>query len=109
MIELTDNEVIGVFMGGNPSEHHMPKGTYIFFEQIYHGQHLYAYKKMKYATSFDWLMPVWYKFRDLKVEAGLGDFTLHKAAIERAICHQGIEEACKLLAEGIRWYNSVKK
>jgi len=33
----------------------------------------------------------------------------HRIAIGSAILSKGIGEACKLLAEGIRWYNSVKK
>lgn len=65
----------------------------------------------KYNTSYDWLMPVWYKFRDLKF--GPGDEIFQHGHLCAAISFQIISggpspsEACKLLAEGIRWYNST--
>lgn len=108
---ITDNEVIARFMGGKPSEYHMPKGTYIFFDQLYHGQQLHAYKKMKYSTSWDWLMPVWYKFRDLQFRTfgHNSDWIEHCGYISDAILNKGISETFSVLVEAIKWYNSLKK
>jgi hypothetical protein len=62
----------------------------------------------------DWreLMPVWYKFRAFKVgiEDGLLAVEIHTRSIEDAILIGPTPaEACKLLANAIRWYQSVKK
>lgn len=66
-----------------------------------------------YHVSWSWFMPVWFKFRDLK----LGGKACYKHSefkeyIARAICYgsQGnyISAHAKLV-EGIQWYNNLKK
>lgn len=65
---------------------------------------------LEFHKRWERLMPVWYKFRDLKFE-GVAKliFIARKAKVEDAILNSGPSpsEACKLLAEGIRWYNST--
>lgn len=67
-----------------------------------------------YDSDWRLLMPVWYKFRELKF-----DMFSDIAATHIELCHdigyvilyQGPtpSEACRLLAEGIRWYKSIKQ
>lgn len=69
----------------------------------------YSAEELEYDKKFSWLMPVWYKFKDL--DCTESRFIKYRGEISMAILHSGPSpsEACKLLAEGIRWYNSVKK
>lgn len=105
--QLTDNEVIARFMGI------MIFNTYAEMQAV----PLAVLKpwalphQLKYHEKWDELMPVWYKFKDLTMgkPENLKQLTRHCGNIEHAILHEGVSEACKLLAEGIRWYNSVKK
>lgn len=75
----------------------------------------FPYTKIVPQYHRDWsaLMPVWYKFKDLEFDAVSVDVehVQHCREISNAILYHGPSpsEACKLLAEGIRWYNSVKK
>lgn len=74
------------------------KGTITYFDE------------MDYKNSWDWLMPVWYKFRDLKFESAT-DMRKHRSfcsEIAMGILSDGISEAFKELVKGITWYNSIK-
>lgn len=92
---MTDNEVLAEFMG---------------HEEGYdeHG----VWQKLKYDSDFRQLMPVWYKFKELVVYPDKSDhrnYMIYYNKIHNAILHSGCAEASKLLAEGIRWYNTIKK
>jgi hypothetical protein len=113
---LTDNEVIARFENLPPQ---YDDGTGFVHEDEDGLPWGYATEELEYHTSWSWLMPVWYKFKELKypvpssISSGqfYGLFLDYQGQIIRAIIHSGPSpsEACKLLAEGIRWYNSVKK
>lgn len=66
-----------------------------------------AYPEMKYHSSWDWLMPAWYKFRDIKFHNGRleKEHSDWKSPIDNAICYQGIESAHLLLFHAIKWLN----
>lgn len=128
----TDNEVLAEFMGQPPEEEYVvstldekasclhPKhlGDYWPGEQkkicddwvSKYGKDRYKTRRIlnypRYDSDFRQLMPVWYKFKKL-------DFsqidTTFKDRVANAILHSGCAEASKLLAEGIRWYQSIKK
>src|SRR5687768_17604117 len=101
----TDNEVIADFIGkrlpGEPQQWDLPMcdGYYP------------SSKTLEFDKRWERLMPVWYKFKELKypVPSSLssgqfyGLFLDYQGQIIRAIIHKGPSpaEACKLLAEGI--------
>jgi hypothetical protein len=65
--------------------------------------------QLDYSTDWRRLMPVWYKFRDTQMPEHWGTMKYHKDLVAKAIVNHGCAEACKLLANAIRWYQSVKK
>ena len=119
--QLTDNEVICQFMGFEiVSENPVIKGI------VCHGRTwkapvenvlpywggFRAEQLHKFESSWSWLMPVWYKFRDLKMGNNEDHEVEHSDRMLRiadTVAYGSIEEACKLLAKGIRWYNGIKK
>lgn len=111
---MTDNETIAEFHGWihKPTPKGKGKGHWDFTEW---GKACWNSDGFRYHDSFDWLMPVWYKFKELKCPEPyqdhwnkLGEF---KRVVGQAILHHGPtpSEACRLLAEGIRWYNTINK
>ncbi len=124
--QLTDNETIALFMGWRiEGEPEFIKPYEIWISET--GARMYPRtdpqgnkypEKFEFHTSWNWLMPVWYKFKELKypVRSSLASgqfyslFLDYQRQIVKAITHSGPSpsEACKLLAEGIRWYNSIK-
>lgn len=71
------------------------------------------YSMPAFHLRWELLMPVWYKFKDLKIDIKDGQlaFAIHCTKIEHAILHKGPlpTEACKLLAQAIEWYNANKQ
>ena len=66
---------------------------------------------MYFDTSWDWFMPVWFKFRDLKEFKGWEKFEQRqfKKRIVNAICfNNNPSYAFNELVEAIKWYNSQK-
>lgn len=73
-----------------------------------------ASTETKFSSSWDWLMLVWFKFRDLTVEDkykfshdGLVEDIAH--AIDHAETKEGIKKVFELLVEAIDWYNTLPK
>lgn len=66
------------------------------------------YKELHYHSSWDWLMPSFYKFRDeTKVNIGLqGILTNYIAQIAERIAFGEITQVYKKLVEAITWYNN---
>ena len=66
--------------------------------------------KMKYHSDWGWLIPVWYKFRDLRFDDFMDQFkhSDFKRLISHAICYEGIENAYNEICKAIKWYNSQK-
>jgi hypothetical protein len=105
MKDLTDNEVLEVFMG-LPLTKEVPKFSG-GFETV-------PFRALKYHMLWEELMPVWYKFNDLGLWGNMKDrrtYTRFCSDIEDAILFKGPtpSEACKHLANAIRWYNTVKQ
>lgn len=106
---MTDNEILARFESLQPQNE---DGTGFVHED--EDGLTWGYNtpdELEYHKKFSWLMPVWYKFRELKI-ADVERAHVHKNwsdEIGNAILHSGCAEACNLLAEGIRWYNSIKK
>lgn len=66
---------------------------------------------LQYHSSYDWLMPVWFKFIDLKFTE-MKDMIQHsnyKQAISHSICYEDLLNANALLATAIKWYNTQTK
>lgn len=66
---------------------------------------------LQYYRSYDWLMPVWHKFRDLRFETTLDIFTHTniKNMIRQELTIGTVESLFCELAEAIEWYNTTKK
>ena len=111
MDNITDNEVLAVFDGATPCVIYVKSiGDVKGYECE---QYNLAVDELDFNVNWQSLMPVWYKFRALAIHNRLDlvHYKNHMIRIENAIIHKGPSpaEACKLLAEGIKWYNSIKK
>lgn len=111
---MTDNETIADWMGGK-----FEKREIMTYGGLRHGKWTFDNDRwcyddqLDYSTDWRWLMPVWYKFRDLKFKVGdnKGTHWTYKDLISDAIVNKGPtpSEACRLLADGIRWYKTIKQ
>lgn len=72
----------------------------------------WAVEGLKYHSNWNWLIPVWIKFRDLpylRIKEVL-EHAEYMEYIQRAICqNETPSEAFEALVKGIIWYNSIKK
>ena len=96
----SQNELIATFMG---------------FKQPVKGYFVNAVDHHRLILSYHWcwseLMPVWYKFVDLRFPKPV-DQLQHselKTIIGYAILYGGIELAFVNIIQGIQWYNSINK
>lgn len=67
---------------------------------------------MQFSTSYDWLMPVWHKFRDLRFEDNLTHLLQHgnhSIWIQSELSMGNINGLFEKLAEAIEWYNTTNK
>lgn len=98
---LAGNKVIAGFCDGkHPIEDNVNILKFPF--TVYH---------MEYHKNYQWLMPAWFKFRDLKFEAA-GLKLRHSNychQITQAICYSNIETAFRSLSIAIEWYNKLEK
>lgn len=108
-IAETNNEIIGDFIGKRLDN------TSIGFPQQWKLPMCDGYFPSDLAFDKKWerLIPAWYKFYALKFsdrDANDSHYQ-HTYAIGHAILHKGPSpaEACRLLAEAIRWYKSIKQ
>jgi hypothetical protein len=103
------NEVLCQFMKG---VHHQHAEIYLLDVKL-DGTRVYDPSEFKYHKEFNWLMPVWYKFRDLKFEGFHGHRISHENFVFRisaAILHKDSPEpAFNELVKGIDWYNTIKQ
>lgn len=66
---------------------------------------------LKFHSSWDWLMPAWVKFRDMKVpveseEQYYQGYSQQLHRVSAAITHLLIKDAHEKLVEAIQWYNN---
>lgn len=67
---------------------------------------------LNYDESYDWLMPVWRKFRDLNTPVLWGDnlskfHNMSKEIARSIVCENTPDKAFDLLVEAVEWYNSI--
>lgn len=109
---MTDNETIAEFLGLTPDHVEHEEGIDYDWNNCPPGLHWAFDDAPPFDRSFEWLMPVWYKFKVLKFES-LDDAAIHHEMCEGeigfAILHYGCAGASKILADGIRWYNTINK
>lgn len=103
-IEEKMNEIIAVFMDFERYED--SSGVWFKKEGLITSMHPNL-KDLKYHLSWDKLMPVWYKFRDLQFESTKlqKEHSDWESPINNAICYQGIKSAHLLLCLAIQWLN----
>lgn len=109
--QITETKTIAEFMG---YEYHndypilFPEGYYQLDELI---ANKYLVQQFKYHTSWDWLMPVWEKFKNLDVnnEKEKVNHVDLKGAIRFKITERPIQEAFSAIANAIKWYNEIVK
>ena len=67
---------------------------------------------VSYHNSYDWLMPVWVKFRDIPAFNSCmpnvikGQF---ESKVEYAVVYKPISEAFRALVSAVKWYDSIEK
>ena len=71
-------------------------------------------EQMSFNTSFDWLMPVWAKFRDLAGDTyrGIEHQMMYINIVQklsRQISRISIEEFFKQMVLAVKWHNSIIK
>lgn len=101
---IEGNKLIGWFDEKYKSANPITKGT--MTDAIWN-QYLSEKGWYEYHTSWDWLMPVWYKFRDLKFISPKLQFehSEYKDSISRVICYQDIQVAFNEMVIAIKWHN----
>jgi hypothetical protein len=104
---MTDNELIAEFRGWSSFKtehdtfwHSTEKCTASLWE--YHSLHLDSFQK-----SWDWLIPVWIKFRDLPSNKKHKEKNL-SLAVKLASASKPLDFFTHIV-EAIKWYNENKK
>lgn len=97
------NKIIAEWMGAvydGRKYWRYPNGKLIIHSNEYRSE-------MKYHSSWDWLMPAWYKFRDLAFTDRKNEIphSHHCQSISRAICYEDIGSAYSRLSNAVEWYN----
>jgi hypothetical protein len=115
MSQLTDNEVLTEFIGLTPEGYYDEDVVDDYYLEIDGFGAWYKVHQLPYSSSFSALMPVWHKFNALRAPEPFDEhwnqMKEHKDCIGRVILHHSPVPtlACALLANAIRWYQSVKK
>jgi hypothetical protein len=102
------NEILGLFDGA--TSYYDGRYGKLWSHPLIKGTHF----NLQYNSSWDWLMPVWYKFRDLKFEGEevSQEHALFSMAINVAIIHKCKDSplpAFNELVSAINWYNTIKQ
>lgn len=109
---MTDNELIAEFMGMVQNPHDPTMFTEVQFYVYEDGQHFGLWRRSAFSTSWDWLMPVVEKIRNLAMKL---ESKSHHADVEISemldaigveLCQTDIKSAHEKVVEFIKWYNS---
>lgn len=65
-------------------------------------------RKLKYHTSWSWLMPVWFKIQTIGADMGYSFKKFHEA-FHAGIDHRSIEKCHKAVHQFITWLNQKKE
>jgi hypothetical protein len=105
--DKTDNVLIAEFMG---AEWNPLRGCWRGGEGGIK-QYLHNASKVEFHASWDWLMPVWKKFREINLgnDYAQGVFNNYLAKIAHKIAWEEIKDVHYILVLGIKWYNSHKQ
>jgi hypothetical protein len=98
------NEAIALFMGGIAVQF---RERYITWGR----KETMPVNELKYHSSWDWIHPVWVKFRDLKFteETPMKLHLNYMARLAQDIAYGTIEEFHHNLHIAIQWYNKQKE
>lgn len=101
-VKVSGNRILGEFMGKSFSMSHISD---------YKGVSDEALPSMKYHSNWNWLMPAWYRFVDLRFADVMHQFKHSelKTIVGYAILYGDIDLAFTNLVEAIKWYNSTKQ
>jgi hypothetical protein len=108
-IDMTDNELIAEFMGARVRRVVGPlTGEWYYEVKLTPNAN---WQNVHYDTSWDWLMPVWNKFRKINLgnDYAQGVFNNYLAKIAHKIAWEEIKDAHYILVLGIKWYNNSHK
>lgn len=75
---------------------------------------MYGISSLQYHSSWDWIMPVWIKFRDIDIseESDAIKNNMHKwiNCLEKELCSADVPyDIFNSLATAIQWYNNYKR
>lgn len=104
---MSDNELIARFLGGVTQ-----KATSYSIHDYPNELPKHILKDLKYHKSWDWLMPVWIKFRNLEFSEDSQSDHDHRDWINSLQWYLFSSDEPKRFAErmvfAIKWYNSQK-
>ena len=123
-MELTEQEIregcllLAEFDGMiylNELSNKYPNGILVYDDE--ENDEIFEPDDLEYHTSYDWLMPVWVKFRDMESElnklnvfAIMEDFIYHFYMVERALTRSKLLvpiQAFRALVSAVKWLNSI--
>jgi len=104
---IENNKLIAEFMGFK--EEPFNRVHNMFTKE---GEQWFTAHNSQYHTSWDWLMPAWLKFRELKFDDVKHQFyhSKHKEMISRVIAYMNDgtpKLAFEALSIAIKWYNTT--
>ena len=106
----TDNELIAEFIG---ITHDVDPNVKSKKKYYHYNELMLMSSDLHFDTSWDWLMPAWFKFQNCCKELLTKHFILTEyhfleKDFLRGIHEQNISVSYKALVEGIKWYNKNK-
>jgi len=109
MSEITieqKNILIGVFDGWMPD--YGGQGSPFYWKEAGFTPLFALPEQLKYHTSWDWLMPVWFKIQTIGADLGYSFKRFHEK-FHAGIDHQKIEMCHQAVYQFIVWYNQKQK
>lgn len=127
-METEGNKVLAEFMSiVEIKDKHESYGSYVdYYYTQYFSYRTLSYtipdksttqflNECKFSTSWDWLMPVWIKFRDLNIDRSVDSSTwfqlrIFRNKIQRILPNSNSpSDFFPHLVEAVKWYQSTKK
>ena len=115
--EIEGLRLMCLFMGGEIDDgvyhilnSHDDVFNYVKGKAYFDEMHGIPVAYLTYSSSYNQLIEVWKKFRDLEFSPSSTEVLEHlgwKTQFEEALAYKSCEEAFLLLVEAIKWYNSL--
>lgn len=108
------NSDIALFMEAEINPFYVDEETFRFAKEKPTPDSAYNWtaRQMQYHERYDWLFPVWQKFRDVKIPLSKTEdhFTHERKvkSISEAILNKPITEAHRLIWDGVKWLETIK-